>query len=203
MTPFRTPKVLQWLYPTLQWQKGRKVYLTFDDGPVPEVTEFVLETLAKFDIKATFFCIGDNVKKHPEVFQKVLQAGHSIGNHTMHHLYGWQTKTQDYLEDIAKCEEQLKPHLQSKKLFRPPYGRIKRAAIKKLKEEYEIIMWTTLSQDYDQRISPTKCLKETIKATKPGSIVVFHDSQKAFKNLQYVLPRYLEELKGQFEFDKL
>ncbi len=197
---YRTPKILQTFYPKLVWEKTtneKVIYLTFDDGPIPEVTDFVLYELKKIEAKATFFAIGDNVKKHPEILKKVLEMGHTVGNHTMHHLRGWATPVAEYITDTQACQTELEKHLGpiAKKLFRPPYGRISREQIEILKNEYELIMWTTLSQDYRNDIEPIKCLKNTIAASQSGSIVVFHDSQKAKKNLEYVLPRYLEKMR--------
>lgn len=204
---YRTPKLLQAIYPSLTWQRDttkKELYLTFDDGPIPEVTEFVLETLDKFNAKASFFCIGDNVRKHPDVFQKIVNGGHAIGNHTMHHLKGWQTETSTYLENTSQCQEQIEKYSNEngKKLFRPPYGRIKRSQISELSKDYEIIMWTALSQDYRADISPENCLKNTVQATEAGSIIVFHDSLKAEKNMRYALPRFLEAF-ADYEFKSL
>ncbi|WP_341224454.1 polysaccharide deacetylase family protein [uncultured Arcticibacterium sp.] len=194
---YRTPKLLKALYPSLTWQRDstkKELYLTFDDGPIPEVTEFVLDTLDIFNAKASFFCIGDNIIKHPNIFQKIVEAGHAIGNHTMHHLKGWQTETSTYLENTSLCQEEIAKNYKGnrKRLFRPPYGRIKRSQIKQLSQDYEIIMWTALSQDYRADISPENCLKNTIQATETGSIILFHDSLKAEKNMRYALPRFLE-----------
>lgn len=203
MSLFQTPFFLPWLYPQLIWRMPvaeKKVYLTFDDGPVPGATDFVLETLKPYNAVATFFCIGDNVQKHPEVFAKILPAGHAVGNHTFNHLNGWNTPLQSYLDNTVKCETILNTHRTdhllpvTTPLFRPPYGRITRQQIKALKEKYKIMMWDVLTQDYRQRISPDKCLRGTIQATRPGSIVVFHDSYKAERNLMFALPRYLEYL---------
>ena len=173
------------------------IFLTFDDGPVPGPTEFVLDTLGKYNVKATFFCIGDNVRKHPHVFKKVVDEGHRIGNHTFHHLKGWNCSTHEYIDNIELCDQQfqatgiqlLEPGLED--LFRPPYGRIKMDQIKSLKR-FRIIMWDVLTQDYLESKSPEKCLRGSIAATRPGSIVVFHDSVKAERNLMYTLPRYLQ-----------
>jgi peptidoglycan-N-acetylglucosamine deacetylase len=209
---FRTPFFLPWLYPELVWRvdsQEKKLFLTFDDGPVPGPTEFVLETLKTFNAKATFFCIGDNVKKHPAVFANVVKGGHTIGNHTFNHLKGWNYSTQEYLGNIELCSSQLKiagnRHSESnvQQLFRPPYGRIKRDQIKALRD-YKIIMWDVLTHDYAKSYSPEKCLTGSLKATRSGSIVVFHDSLKAERNLTYALPRYLEHFseKG-FSFEAL
>lgn len=208
---FRTPFFLPWFYSGLLWRvptKEKKVYLTFDDGPVPGPTEFVLELLKKHQAKATFFCIGDNVRKHPAIFRKVIAEGHRIGNHTFHHLRGWKYSRKEYIQDTFLCESQMKEsglvlNNASKPLFRPPYGRITRAQIESL-AAYEIVMWDVLSKDYDQTISPEKILQGSIQATRPGSIVVFHDSLKAIRNLEYVLPRYLSYLKQEgYSFESL
>ncbi|MFT4733448.1 MAG: peptidoglycan/xylan/chitin deacetylase (PgdA/CDA1 family) [Algoriphagus sp.] len=192
---FKTPKLLQYIYPKLIWKTEKSIQLTFDDGPIPEVTEFVLDTLSKFDVKATFFCIGANVRKHPEVFLKAVEGGHKIGNHSMHHLNGWKTSTAAYVKDVNDCQQEIELlYNRDKKLFRPPYGRITRAQIEKLIPSYDIMMWSTLSQDYDKNISLEKCLKGTLRATRQNSIVLFHDSLKAKKNMAYVLPKYLESL---------
>lgn len=169
------------------------LFLTFDDGPVPGPTEFVLNELKKYNAKATFFCIGDNVRKNPAVFEKVLAEGHAIGNHTFNHLKGWSTSLQHYLENIDLCNTQLTTHnLQSITFFRPPYGRITNSQIKALKSQYQIVMWDVLTHDYSKTISTEQCLKGTIKATRPGSIIVFHDSLKAERNMMYVLPKFLD-----------
>lgn len=175
----------------------KKVYLTFDDGPIPEVTEWVLSELKKHNAKATFFCIGDNVKKHPEVLKKVFADGHSVGNHTFNHLNGWKTATEDYIENSILCEKVLDDFdSKSKKLFRPPYGKIKPSQSKILRKlGYKIIMWDVISYDFDTTISKEQCLENVLKNVKTGSIIVFHDSKKAFANLEYVLPRTLQFLK--------
>ena len=184
----------------------KKVYLTFDDGPIPEVTEWVLSELKKHKAKATFFCIGDNVKKHPEVLKKVFADGHSVGNHTFNHLNGWKTATEDYIENSILCEKVLDDFdSKSKKLFRPPYGKIKPSQSKILRKlGYKIIMWDVISYDFDTTISKEQCLENVLKNVKTGSIIVFHDSKKAFANLEYVLPRTLQFLKEKgFVFEKL
>jgi peptidoglycan/xylan/chitin deacetylase (PgdA/CDA1 family) len=194
---YRVPFFLPWLYPNLAWKvpTGKnELYLTFDDGPVPGPTDFVLEMLAKHSLKATFFCIGDNVHKHPEVFKRLLDHGHTIGNHTFNHLKGWNTSLEMYLENVKQCETELQASghgRQAPKLFRPPYGRITRAQINAL-PEYKIVMWDVLTNDYDTLKSPGACLKNSIRVTRPGSIVVFHDSIKAERNMRYALPRYID-----------
>lgn len=192
---YRTPALLQYLFPQLLWRvptKEKVIYLTFDDGPVPGPTEYVLEVLNEFRAKATFFCIGDNIRKHPQIFEKVKQAGHAIGNHTFNHLKGWSTDNQTYVDNVAQCQTYLPGNL----LFRPPYGRIKPSQLKALKQ-YKIVMWDVLAYDYQQNLDKTAALSGIIKATGPGSIIVFHDSLKAERNLHQLLPKYLTELKAQ------
>lgn len=200
----RTPFFLPILYPSLTWRMPsdtNTLYLTFDDGPVPGPTEFVLEILHRAGVKATFFSIGDNIRKHPEIFRNVLRHGHAIGNHTYHHLNGWKTTANDYEKNVKRCREEIEAHLEEDShrpnsnrhlLFRPPFGRVTRNQIKKLQLEYKIIMWDVLSTDYNKNLSGEKCLTNTISACRPGSIIVFHDSYKAEKNLTYVLPRFVE-----------
>lgn len=167
----------------------KTIYITFDDGPIPIVTPFVLETLKKFSAKATFFCIGDNIDKHPDIFKQIIAEGHGVGNHTYNHLKGWETATENYISNALKCQK-----LTQSNLFRPPYGRIKKDQIKQLRSNIEglkIIMWDVLSGDFDINLSPEKCLQNVLKHTKPGSIVVFHDSLKAKDRMEYTLPRAL------------
>ncbi len=187
------------LYPDFIWRKGRQeknIYLTFDDGPIPEITEFVLHTLAQYNAKATFFCIGDNIRKHPDIFQKVINAGHSIGNHTFNHLRGWKTDKETYLANVKQCDAEIGSKIghstQRKRLFRPPHGRIKRSQAKVLLPEYDIIMWDVLTADYDAGLSPDRVLAKALQYTENGSIVLFHDSIKANKNMSFALPRFLE-----------
>lgn len=204
----RTPFFLPWFYPSLLWRiptATKELYLTFDDGPVPGPTEFVLNELSKASAKATFFCIGDNVRKHPEIFRKVLQEGHTIGNHTFNHLNGWKTKSNAYVDNITRCAETLRENSTSgtSNLLRPPYGRITRSQISQL-QQYSIVMWDVLSKDYDKDLSPEDCLRNTIRATRPGSIIVFHDSFKAERNMTYALPRLLDHFSAQgFVFKSL
>ncbi|WP_231491234.1 polysaccharide deacetylase family protein [Pedobacter sp. Leaf170] len=188
----KSPLLLKWYYPSLLWNKSRKekvIYLTFDDGPIPNVTDFVLKTLKAFNAKATFFCIGDNISKHPEVFQRVKNDGHAIGNHTFNHLKGWITNDETYIQNALKCQT-----LTQTNLFRPPYGRIKKSQIANLKSQIanlEIVMWDVLSGDFDIKLPPEKCYQNVIKHTQNGSIIVFHDSLKAFDRLEYALPKVL------------
>ncbi len=193
-----SPFWLQWLYPTLTWHKNRKekyVYLTFDDGPIPVVTPFVLNTLKNFNVQATFFCIGENVSNYPEIYKEVLSNGHTTGNHTFNHLKGWNTPDTEYLLNIEKCTS-----LVDSNLFRPPYGRIKKSQIRKLRlkvPEMKIIMWDVLSGDFDPNISGEECVQNVLKSVTNGSIVVFHDSEKAFQRLEYALPIVLKNLQSQ------
>ncbi|WP_313804969.1 polysaccharide deacetylase family protein [Flavobacterium sp.] len=185
-----------------------KVFLTFDDGPTPEITEWVLALLKENDIKATFFCIGDNIRKHPDLFSKLLSEGHSIGNHTFNHLHGWKTSTKTYLENTLLCEEHIQKHTitpKQSRLFRPPYGKIKPSQASKLRKMgYQIIMWDVISGDFDIKISPEECLNNVLQNTTSGSIIVFHDSTKASTNLKYVLPKVIQELKNKgFQFAKI
>lgn len=188
----KTPFWLRLLYPTLTWRKlndTKTIFITFDDGPIPNVTPFVLNSLKEYNAKATFFCIGDNIRKHPDIFMQVAEAGHAIGNHTFNHLRGWDTDDDVYVDNALQCHQLVASHL-----FRPPHGRIKKSQVRKLRSaipDLEIIMWDVLSGDFDQQLSPENCLKNVLRTTEPGSIVVFHDSLKAFDRLQYTLPRAL------------
>jgi peptidoglycan/xylan/chitin deacetylase (PgdA/CDA1 family) len=175
------------------------IYLTFDDGPIPEVTSDVINILQERNIFATFFCLGDNVKKHPDVFAKVCEAGHAIGNHTFHHLNGWKTPPAEYIEDVNRCNEYFKTVL-----FRPPYGRFTRSQYFLLHKQYRFILWSVLSGDYHQGISNEQCLDNVLNHTSPGSIVLFHDSLKAKNNLFFTLPRFLDHfLEKGYRFEPL
>ncbi len=194
----KTNRFFKTVFPNYIWEipnHEKKVYLTFDDGPIPEITEWTLAQLKKHNAKATFFCIGDNIQKYPEVFQKVIEHGHAIGNHTFNHLKGWETSLEDYIENTKKCSETItNPQLntENQQLFRPPYGKIKPSQARSLRKlGYKIIMWDIISMDFDQNISPEKCLDNVLKNIESGSIIVFHDSVKAWKNLEYVLPKTL------------
>lgn len=191
----KTPRILKRLFTKYTWSffsDRKEIFLTFDDGPIPEVTEFVLDQLQQFNAKATFFCIGNNIRKHPAIFDRIIAEGHSVGNHTFNHLNGWKNSNTTYFENINKCESLL-AH-QTVKLFRPPYGKIKRTQAKKLiAKGYKIIMWDVLSADFDKTISKEKCLQNVLKNTQNGSIVVFHDSIKASEKLYYALPKMLQE----------
>lgn len=198
----KSPQIIKALYSQLIWEipnNSNKIYLTFDDGPNPKITDWTLDTLKKHQIKATFFCLGQNVDKHPEIFQRIIDEGHAIGNHSYSHPSGWKSKDEDYFKDVVKAGSKIES-----KLFRPPYGRITKSQVKYLKQDYNIIMWSVLSGDYDSKTSPEKCLDNVIKNTKGGSIIVFHDSEKASTNLKYALPKAIELLseKG-FVFEKM
>jgi len=196
-----------WRIPTQE----KVIYLTFDDGPIPEVTDYVLETLAKYNAKASFFCVGENIAKNPSVFAKLVSDGHTVGNHTYNHVKGWQMTDEAYLGNIIKFEMQIQNfakaqhiHLPAAKLFRPPYGRITTSQARKLKPKYKIVMWEVLTCDYDKTLSPEDCLKNAIKYTKPGSVVLFHDSLKAARNMKYALPKYLAYFSSLgFRFERL
>lgn len=193
----KTPRVIRALMPDVLWQmptKDKVLYLTFDDGPVPEVTPFVLEQLAKYNAKATFFCIGDNVRKHPDIFQQVINAGHTVANHTMHHISGWEISEERYLDEVIKCEEIISCNLdkQRSKLFRPPYGKLKPSQYKNLKDKYQIVLWDILSYDFDLNLSGETVADNVIQNVEAGSIVVLHDSIKAFPRLQTALPKILK-----------
>jgi peptidoglycan/xylan/chitin deacetylase (PgdA/CDA1 family) len=194
MIPHRTPFFLPLLYPQLYWRVStikNEIFLTFDDGPIDGPTEFVLQELARASVKATFFCIGDNIRKHPHLIKQIIGEGHVVGNHTFNHLSGWKTETDQYIDNIQCFEKQLgQENISSSKLFRPPYGRITRNQIRHL-TDFKIIMWDVLTQDYNKNLASEKCLKNSMRVTRPGSIVVFHDSLKAEKNLEYVLPRFI------------
>ena len=217
--PIKTPRIIQSIFGKYRWrfeterltadEQIGEIYLTFDDGPIPELTPWVLQQLSKYNAKATFFCVGENVKRHPEIFQKILSEKHSIGNHTNSHLNGWKTNKEVYLNNIEKAEANFKSSVTGlwspnetqttgkssfkTNLFRPPYGKIRPGQAKKiLNNGYDIIMWDVLSGDFDLSLSKESCLNNVLRNTESGSIIVFHDSEKAFKNLEYVLPRVLE-----------
>jgi peptidoglycan/xylan/chitin deacetylase (PgdA/CDA1 family) len=200
----KTPGFVQRLYPKRVWAfptEVDSVFLTFDDGPIPEVTPWVLDTLAAYNAKASFFCIGQNVEKYPEIFNRIISEGHAVGNHSYSHLKGWQTPTSEYMNDFEIAEDIIKNQLSGTedtvKLFRPPYGKLTSTqAARILEKEYEIVMWDVLSYDYDQKISEEKCLDNVDSNLEPGSIAVFHDSLKAEKSLRYALPKLLDSIKN-------
>lgn len=164
------------------------LFLTFDDGPVPEVTPEVLKILERRSAKATFFCVGDNVKKYPELFQRIITAGHSIGNHSFHHLDGWKTPTGQYIEDVMSCNAYF-----TTSLFRPPYGRFSISQYRILRKHFRFILWSVLSRDYDPRVTPDRCFDNVTKASTHGSIILFHDSIKAKEKMLFTLPRFIDQ----------
>jgi peptidoglycan/xylan/chitin deacetylase (PgdA/CDA1 family) len=168
----------------------KELFLTFDDGPHQTITPFVLDVLKQYDAKATFFCLGKNVTENKGVYKRLLKEGHAVGNHTFSHLNGWKVSDEMYINDVIKARKMI-----DSKLFRPPYGRIGRFQIQQLKKVFNIIMWDVLSADFDTKISPQQCLKNAISGAKPGSIIVFHDSEKAFSRLEYVLPKALNHFR--------
>ncbi len=203
----KTPWWLKKIYPRRVWNMDTKekiVYLTFDDGPHPTATAFVLDELKKYKAKATFFCIGKNVTEYPVMYKRIGEEGHRVGNHTHHHLDGWKTTTTAYLADVATASQYIHSDL-----FRPPYGRLRSSQSKGIGEAMKnrsakIIMWDVLSGDFDNSVAKEKCLQRVITKTKPGSIIVFHDSEKAFPVLEYVLPRFLLAFSGMgYRFDHL
>lgn len=163
------------------------LYLTFDDGPHPEITPKVLQLLRMFNVKATFFCVGSNIKKYPEVFNQILAEGHAVGNHGFDHINALKTDQISYVENIFKADTLL-----NSPIFRPPYGQILRKQIKMLHPDIQVVLWSLLSWDFDKNLNPAECLSKTIKHTRSGDIVVFHDSEKAADRMLYVLPAYLK-----------
>ncbi len=198
----QTPKIFHRLFSQLLWKvkvTSKIIYLTFDDGPHPKITPKVLNILADYGAKASFFCVGDNVQKYPETFQQIVGAGHVVGNHTFHHLKGWKTPNDIYFQDVAACQ-----NLVAAAFFRPPYGKIKPSQIRELRKQYQLVMWSVIGYDYDKKVSPGQCLEIAIKNTGPGEIVVFHDSEKASKNMLFALPRFLEYFsKRGYRFESL
>ena len=214
----RPPRLLHALLPGCEWTGPRAtpagapvVYLTFDDGPIPEETPWVLEQLAIFQAKATFFCVGENLERYPEIAQAALAAGHRLGNHTHHHRNAWATARPDYLKEIAVCQAEIDALLAGKAnvengrpLFRPPYGRLTWPLLGTLAPKFRLIMWSVLTRDYDATLSPENCLRFALAAVRPGDIIVFHDSRKASARLRFVLPRLLAHFAEQgFQFQTL
>lgn len=193
----KPPKWFRKLFPgalfKIESEKGEKtVYLTFDDGPIPEVTPEVLDTLDKYGVKATFFMVGQNVERHPELLEEILKRGHKVGNHTLHHLKGLFTKTERYLEDVKLCEE-----LTNSGLFRPPHGLLRRAQLKSLRQRYKVVMYDLITRDYSKRLTSRDVLNNVKKHVRDGSIIVFHDSLKSRTKLKEALPASIEWLKEQ------
>ncbi|MFN0274359.1 MAG: polysaccharide deacetylase family protein [Chitinophagales bacterium] len=197
----KTPWYLKSVYPTLIWEleKQNTLFLTFDDGPIPYVTEEVLRMLSDYNAKATFFVIGENVLKHRNIYEKVLEEGHIVGNHTMHHVNGWKTGNEIYYEEVMLCDELI-----HSKLFRPPFGRIGYNQIQRLKKEFSIYMWDVLSGDFDTTLQAEQCVKNVTENAKEGSVIVFHDSKKAEERILHALPFVLEYFsKKGFSFESL
>lgn len=191
MVSARTPYIIKKIYYSLIWDlhNGEKdLYLTFDDGPVPGITLEVLDILDTYNARATFFCIGRNVERYPEIYSQILKRGHAVGNHTYSHLKGWKTKSKEYYSDIKLAGSFIKSNL-----FRPPYGKIKRAQLKHLRHHYNIIMWDVMSYDFSKSVSKEKCLSIVLNNIRPGSIIVFHDSVKAKEKVVYALPRLIKK----------
>jgi peptidoglycan-N-acetylglucosamine deacetylase len=192
---FFNPEYLQCSVPVMD----NVLYLTFDDGPVPEVTPQVLSILEARKVTATFFFVGENVRKYPGVFDSVIAGGHAAGNHTFHHLNGWKTPPAEYLEDVRRCTDYFKTTL-----FRPPYGRFTPSQYYLLRKQYRFILWSVLSGDYSRNITPDQCLSNVVENSSRGSIIVFHDSIKAKENLLFALPRFLDHfLEKGYRFEKL
>ena len=178
--------------PDMTWRMndGESVYLTFDDGPTPGITEWIIGELARHEIKATFFCLGKNCEQYPDLHELIISAGHKIGNHTYSHLKGWEVSTEQYVEDVDFANQILKSDI-----FRPPYGRISRSQAQVLSERYRLVMGDIVSQDYSPVITPRKCLHNVTDYVRPGSVIVFHDSEKSLRNMRYALPRSIEYIK--------
>jgi len=191
----KTPWLVKKIYPYGTWDiktNQRELYLSFDDGPHPDITPYVLEQLEKYRAKATFFCIGKNVERYPDTYQAILTAGHRVGNHTQNHLNGWKTSNRDYLQNIKEASTYINSNL-----FRPPYGRIRKEQASLIRQEFptmKIIMWNILSADFDTSIDDKKCTDNVLSNTSNGSIIVYHDSEKAFPRLKNSLPQVLDSL---------
>lgn len=196
------PRIIRTFFPSLISKihvRDKTVFLTFDDGPIPEVTPQILDILSEYSAKATFFCLGKNVEKNPDVFDSIINSEHAVGNHSYDHKNGWKTQNHIYFENIEKADKLIRSVL-----FRPPYGKIMPSQIKYLRSAYKIVMWDVLSGDFDPDISKEKCVENVLKNTKPGSIIVFHDSIKAKEKVLFALPVILRELKKNgFRFETI
>lgn len=196
----KTPWLARKFFPDYIWQlptTEKTVYLSFDDGPHPVITPWVLDLLQQYNAKASFFCIGDNVNKYPSVYQRIIDEGHAVGNHTYHHLNGWKTETSVYVDNIKQAAQLIHSNL-----FRPPYGRIRSAQAKQIAVAMKtpnarVIMWDVLSGDFDQSYSGQQCFMNVVQNLAAGSIIVFHDSEKAFRNLEFCLPAVLHYLQNE------
>jgi len=185
----KTPDIVQALWPNFLWRiptKERILYLTFDDGPIPEVTPWALNVLKAFDAKATFFCVGENVLRYPAIYERIVAEGHSTGNHTYNHLNGWKTSTIDYLKNVRRCAQ-----LVQSDLFRPPYGRLSPCQRASLERSYTIVLWDVLSGDFDRHADAKRCLDNILKNATSGSIIVLHDNVKTEAKLRFLLPELL------------
>ncbi|MFO7370381.1 MAG: polysaccharide deacetylase family protein [Bacteroidales bacterium] len=190
MNLVKIPRILKKIFPEITWDiRGSKpaLYLTFDDGPTPDITSRVLSELDRFQAKATFFCIGRNVERHPDIYRQVVDKGHAVGNHTYSHLKGWYTANKEYYDDIS-----LAARFIHSSLYRPAYGMITPVQLKYLRQQYQVVLWDVMSYDFDFNTSPEQCLSNVIRYARPGSVVVFHDSVKASEKTLYALPRVLE-----------
>ncbi len=188
----KTPKWIKTLFPSHIWEikSNQEVFITFDDGPIPEITPWVLDILQDYNANATFFCVGDNVVKHKYIYQRILDEGHAVGNHTMNHLSAWKNNRHNYMDNVNMASD----HIQSN-LFRPPYGKLTKGIIKDLKNQgFKIIMWDILSGDFDAKLSPANCYINCIDNIKAGSIIVFHDNIKSIEKVKYTLPKLLDFL---------
>ena len=187
----KPPKFIRRLMPDRIWEieDNEGVFLTFDDGPTPGVTEWILATLKRYDAKATFFVLGKNVEMYPDLYQLILKEGHKVGNHTYSHQKGWSMSLERYIEDIDFAGD-----IVHSELFRPPYARVTASQMRAVAQRYKIVMWDIVSRDYNRALSPQRCLDNVTKHLTAGSIVVFHDSEKAFKNMSYALPRTLKRV---------
>jgi peptidoglycan/xylan/chitin deacetylase (PgdA/CDA1 family) len=188
----RAPEIYRALYPGSHWRFNtdkKVVYLTFDDGPVPEITPWVLELLDKYNIKASFFCVGDNVRKYPDIYQQILERGHLTGNHTFHHLQGLKVTSKTYLKDVLEAEERIES-----KFFRPPHGHLRLPQFFNLRKHYDVIMWDVVTRDYSCLMTPEQVFENVKKYTRNGSVIVFHDSLRAGDKMKYALPKSIEWL---------
>ena len=187
----RVPKFVHRALPDLIWriEDERGIYLTFDDGPTPGITEWILSTLRRYNAKATFFVLGKNVELYPDLYQKIIAEGHSVGNHTYSHQRGVRMSLERYLEDIAFADDAVQSNL-----FRPPYARATVAQLRAVAKHYKIVMWSIVSRDYNRKITRERCLRGVIPHIKAGEIILFHDSEKSFANMSYVLPKTLEQI---------
>lgn len=206
MVPHKSPAIFRKLMPSRLWKfeaSDKRLYLTFDDGPIPGLTDWILDLLKEKGIKATFFCVGDNIIEHPDLFLRILAEGHSVGNHTQHHYNGWKTELDDYLKDVEDCDQSMGAVGVKTQLFRPPYGKLNWKQRQQLTSK-TIVMWDVLSKDYLMTLDKETVLQETIDATEDGSIIVFHDNWKAELNMKYALPRYIDHFQSLgYTFDSI